>query len=79
MYAIYRLSQMFLQVELWIFMCLIAAAYLALRRRFLPSRRLLLLGLLLIYLMGLTPYRQGAHRSSGDSLSPAGSRTGSFR
>jgi uncharacterized SAM-binding protein YcdF (DUF218 family) len=54
-YAVYRLSQVFLEVELWIFICLAAAAYLALRRKFLPSRRLLLLGVLLIYLMGLAP------------------------
>jgi uncharacterized SAM-binding protein YcdF (DUF218 family) len=55
MYAVYRLSQLFLEVELWIFICLIAAAYFALRRRFLASRRLLLLGLLLIYVLGLAP------------------------
>jgi uncharacterized SAM-binding protein YcdF (DUF218 family) len=54
-YAIYRLSQLFLQVEVWIFICLVAAGYLALRGRFLPSRRLLLLGLLLIYVTGLSP------------------------
>jgi uncharacterized SAM-binding protein YcdF (DUF218 family) len=54
-YAVYRLSQLLLQVELWIVICLVAAAYLALRKRFLPSRRLLLLGLLMIYFLGLTP------------------------
>ncbi len=55
MYAVYRSSQLFLEVELWIFICLASAAYFALRRRFLSARRLLLLGVLLIYLMGLTP------------------------
>ena len=55
MYAIYRLSQLFLQVEVWIFICLVVAGYLALRRRFVPSRRLLLIGLVLIYLTGLSP------------------------
>ena len=55
MYAVYRLSQLFLEVELWIFVCLVAAAFFSLRRRFLLSRRLLLLALLLTYVMGLTP------------------------
>jgi uncharacterized SAM-binding protein YcdF (DUF218 family) len=54
-YVVSRLAQMFLVVELWIFICLLGAAYFALRRRFLQSRRLLLLGLLLIYFLGLTP------------------------
>jgi uncharacterized SAM-binding protein YcdF (DUF218 family) len=55
MYAVYRFSQQLLDVELWIFICLVAAAYFALRRRFLLSRRLLLLGLLMICVLGFTP------------------------
>jgi uncharacterized SAM-binding protein YcdF (DUF218 family) len=55
MYVAYRLSQLFLQVELWIFLCLLAAGVLALGRRFLPSRRLLLLGVALFYGVSIAP------------------------
>ena len=55
MYAVYRLSQLFLQVEFWIFLCLLAAGVLAVRRRFLPSRRLLLLGVALFYGVSIAP------------------------
>ena len=55
MYAAYRLSQVFLRVELWIFFCLLAAGVLALRRRFLPCRRLLLLGVALFYGVSIAP------------------------
>jgi uncharacterized SAM-binding protein YcdF (DUF218 family) len=54
-YAAYRLSQLFLQVELWIFLCLMSAGVLAFRRRFVPSRRLLLLGVALFYGVSITP------------------------
>jgi uncharacterized SAM-binding protein YcdF (DUF218 family) len=55
MYAAYRLSQLLLQVELWIFFCLLAAGLLALRRRFLPSRRFLWLGMFLFYSLSIAP------------------------
>ena len=55
MYAVYRLSQLFLQVEVWIFLCLLAAGVLALGRRFLPSRRFLLLGVTLFYAVSIAP------------------------
>ena len=55
MYAVYRLSQLFLQVEFWIFLCLLAAGVLAVRRRFLPFRRLLLLGVALFYGVSIAP------------------------
>lgn len=55
MYAAYRLSQLLLQVELWIFLCLLAASVLALRRRFLPSRRFLLVGVALFYGVSIVP------------------------
>ena len=55
MYAVYRLSQLLLQVELWIFLCFLAAGFLALRRRFLPSRRFLWLGIFLFYGLSIAP------------------------
>jgi uncharacterized SAM-binding protein YcdF (DUF218 family) len=55
MYAVYRLSQLFLQVEVWIFLCLLAAVGLALGGRFLPSRRFLLLGVALFYAVSIAP------------------------
>ena len=55
MYAAYRLAQLFLRAELWIFFCLLAAGVLALGRRFLPSRRFLLLGIALFYAVSITP------------------------
>ena len=55
MYAAYRLSQLLLQVELWIFLCLLAAGLLALRRRFLPSRRFLWVGMFLFYGLSIAP------------------------
>jgi uncharacterized SAM-binding protein YcdF (DUF218 family) len=55
MYAAYRISQLFLQVEVWIFLCLLAAGVLALGRRFLPSRRLLLLAVALFYGVSIAP------------------------
>jgi uncharacterized SAM-binding protein YcdF (DUF218 family) len=54
-YAAYRLSQLLLQVEVWIFLCLLSAGVLAFRRRFVPSRRLLLLGFALFYGASITP------------------------
>jgi uncharacterized SAM-binding protein YcdF (DUF218 family) len=54
-YVVFQLAQMFLVVEFWIFICLLGASYFALRRRFLQSRRFLLLALLLFYILGLTP------------------------
>ena len=55
MYAVYRLSQLLLQVELWIFLCFLAAGFLALRRRFLPARRFLWLGIFLFYGLSIAP------------------------
>jgi len=55
MYAVYRLSQLLLQVELWILLCFLAAGFLALRRRFLPSRRFLWLGMFLFYGLSIAP------------------------
>ena len=55
MYAVYRLSQLLLQVELWIFLCFLVAGVLALRRRFLPARRFLWLGIFLFYGLSIAP------------------------
>lgn len=55
MYVVYRLSQLLLQVELWILLCFLAAGFLALRRRFLPSRRFLWLGIFLFYGLSIVP------------------------
>jgi uncharacterized SAM-binding protein YcdF (DUF218 family) len=55
MYAAYRLSQLLLQVELWIFFCFLAAGLLALKRRFLPSRKFLWLGIFLFYGLSIAP------------------------
>src|SRR5205807_8212611 len=55
MYAVYRLSQLLLRVELWIFLCFLVAGLLALRRRFLPARRFLWLGIFLFYGLSIAP------------------------
>jgi uncharacterized SAM-binding protein YcdF (DUF218 family) len=64
MFLAYKLVQLLLRPELWIFTCLIAAWFLSRSpRRLRAARWLLSLGILLFYVLGITPTGQALCRS----------------